>query len=85
MVSGVNPTMVLIKLPVAAPSIVLLLFIVGDEVVAQQTPRSVIVAPPSLVILPPLIAEVEVVSDTDTVDKMGNNAKALVFTVNKSP
>jgi len=46
--------------PVPVPSEVLLSEVVGLAIVLQQTPRSVTEAPPSLVILPPLVAVVDV-------------------------
>ena len=50
---AVSPVRLLVKVPVPEPSRVLLLVMVGVLVVLQQTPRSVTVALPSLVTLPP--------------------------------
>lgn len=47
----------LTKLPVPAPSDVLLFAVVGPVLVLQQMPLAVTVAPPSLVIFPPLVAD----------------------------
>ena len=55
---AVNPVRLLVKLPVPLPLVVWLLLIVGVDEVLQHTPRAVTVNPPSLVILPPLVAEV---------------------------
>ena len=55
------------KLPVPLPLAAVLLVVVGFDVVAKATPRAVTVAPPSLVILPPLIALNPVIEDADTV------------------
>jgi hypothetical protein len=48
------------KDPVPVPSTVLKFAVVGFATVFQQTPRAVTAAPPSDVILPPLIAAVPV-------------------------
>ena len=55
--------MELMKLPVPVPSEVLLSAMVGFWLVLQQTPRAVTAAPPSLVILPPLVTVVSVTAD----------------------
>src|SRR5215510_8244795 len=47
-----------LKLPVPEPLVTLLLLVVGNGVVAQTMSRSVTVAPPSLVTLPPSTAVV---------------------------
>ena len=65
------------KLPAPVPSEVLLFVIVGFVVVAQQTPLAVIEAPPSLVILPPLVADVEVIADAVVVVITGKVAVAF--------
>lgn len=67
MVFGVSPAMLLVKLPVPPPSLDLLSAMVGVALVPQQTPRAVIVAPPSEVIAPPPVAVVCVISVTDAV------------------
>lgn len=59
--------------PIPVPSIVFGFVIVGlIVVVLQQTPREVIVAPPSLVIAPPLIAVFCVINDVEFVDMTAN-------------
>jgi hypothetical protein len=45
--------------------------IVGSADVLQQTPRAVTDAPPSLVILPPLVAVVLVIEDAAVVVSVG--------------
>jgi len=52
-VLAVNPVKLLMKLPVPLPSFVCEPAIVGLGEVLQQTPLSVIVPPPSEIILPP--------------------------------
>ena len=56
MVSGLSPVIELEKDPLPAPSVVLLLDVVGLEEVLQQTPLAVTAAPPSEVTFPPLVA-----------------------------
>ena len=57
---AVNPVRLLVKLPVPEPSEVWLLLKVGFCEVLQQTPRAVTGEPPSLVTLPPVVAELSV-------------------------
>jgi hypothetical protein len=47
-----------VKAPIPLPSEVLEFAVVGFEVVFQQTPRDITLAPPSEVTFPPLVAEV---------------------------
>jgi hypothetical protein len=54
----VKPVNILVKFPVPVPALVFELAVVGLAVIAQHTPRAVIDAPPSELILPPLSAEV---------------------------
>ena len=63
----VNPVIKLVNVPVPEPSLVLLFAIVGFVVVLQQTPRAVTGTPPSLVILPPLVAVALVIEDAAVV------------------
>ena len=59
MVDGLNPVMLLLKVPDPVPSEVLVLrLVVGPGVVDQQTPLSVTVNPPSFEIFPPAVAVV---------------------------
>ena len=58
---GVSPVMVLANIPVPVPSVVWLPVTTGFVAVPQQTPRAVIAAPPSAVMLPPLNAVVLVI------------------------
>jgi hypothetical protein len=67
--------MLLAKVPDPVPSVVLVdKAVVGLAVVLQQTPRDVMDAPPSSVILPPLVAVVDVIDDTAAVVRVGNVA-----------
>ena len=61
----------LMKLPIPEPSVVLVPEIVGFWLVLQHTPLDVTAAPPSLVIVPPLEAVVEVMLETIVVEIMG--------------
>lgn len=63
--------MLLLKLPVPDPLDVLLFAVVGLPEVSQHTPRAVTVAPPSLVIFPPLLAELVVMDETAVVVRVG--------------
>ena len=71
--------MALTKIPVPVPLIVLVdNAMVGLAVVAQQTPRAVTVAPPSLVTLPPLVAVVMVMAVVVAVVIVGNAVEVFV-------
>src|SRR5882724_11646857 len=63
--------MLLVKLPVPPPSLDLLSATVGVALVPQQTPRAVMVAPPSDVTAPPLVAVVCAISLTKVVVREG--------------
>ena len=67
----------LIKTPEPVPSVVLEPAVVGFWVVAQHTPRAVTAEPPSVVILPPLVAVVEVMAVKSVVVKTGANASVV--------
>ena len=67
MVAGVSPVILLVKVPIPVPLFVKLFAIVGLAVVPQHTPLDVTAAPPSLLILPPLVEEVVVIDVTDVV------------------
>ena len=70
--------MLLVKLPVPVPSTVLVVnAIVGFWLVLQTTPLAVIEAPPSEVILPPLLAVVEVIDETVVVVMVANTTAAV--------
>ena len=71
---GLNPVMELVKLPVPVPSTVLLLEVVGEAIVLQQTPLAVTVDPPSEETLPPLVAEVVETDETEVVVIVGRMA-----------
>lgn len=74
---GNNPFNELENEPVPVPSLVLLFKIVGEVEVLQQTPRDVTAAPPSLVIVPPLIALVKVIEVIELVDITGRPDSVL--------
>ena len=73
----------LVKTPEPEPSVVLEPAVVGFCVVAQHTPRAVTEEPPSDVILPPLVAVVEVIADGVAVVRTG--ATAVVVMVSWFP
>ena len=59
----------LLKLPLPVPSLVLVLSaIVGFWLVLQTTPRAVMLPPPSELMVPPLLAVVDVIADAAVVD-----------------
>ena len=67
--------MLLVKVPAPLPSVVFVAkAVVGLGVVLQQIPRTVTVAPPSSVILPPLDAVVFVTDVAAVVVSVGNAA-----------
>ena len=68
-----NPVRLLVKLPVPVPtgSEVFELEMVGFGEVLQHTPRAVIAVPPSLVIVPPQVAEEKVKLFIVAVDIVG--------------
>ena len=77
----VNPVIELVNIPVPVPSVVLVLnTIVGFTDVLQQTPRAVILAPPSLVTFPPLVAVVDVIEDVVAVERVGIKGFVLKLT-----
>lgn len=83
MVPGNNPVIELEKLPVPVPSDVLVFEAVGPDKVFQQTPLAVTAAPPSDVILPPLVADAELTAEITVVEITGKIAG--VVTVNSLP
>ena len=77
---AVNPVMLLVNAPVPVPLTVLVVkAIVGLIVVLQQIPLAVMVAPPSEVMFPPLVAVVPVMVDAAVVVSV---ATATPFVVN---
>lgn len=67
--------MLLVKVPAPLPSVVFVaIAVVGLGVVLQQMPRTVTVAPPSSVILPPLAAVVFVTDVAAVVVMVGKEA-----------
>jgi len=77
-VPGNNPVRLLVKFPDPVPSVVIELLIVGDDVVAQQTPFAVMAALPSDDIFPPEIAVVKVIEVTATVVSVGTTIGVVV-------
>ena len=72
--------MALVNIPVPVPSVVLVdKAIVGFAVKLQQTPRAVTGAPPSVVMLPPLVAVVMVMADVDAVVIVAGAVDVLVL------
>lgn len=64
--------MALVNVPMPVPSVVLVdKAMVGFTVVLQHTPRTVTAAPPSVVMLPPLVAVVLVMAATAVVVMVG--------------
>jgi hypothetical protein len=76
-VPGSKPVRLLVKTPAPEPSVVLKLAVVGFWVIAQHTPRAVTAEPPSAVILPPLVAVVEVMAVRSVVVKTGASASVV--------
>ena len=70
----------LVNTPEPGPSVVLLSAVVGFCNMAQQTPRTVTAPPPSLVILPPVLAVVPVIADAAVVEIEGSTARAVIVT-----
>ena len=66
-----SPVILLANVPIPVPSVVWLSVISGLADVFQQTPLAVTVAPPSELILPPLIAVVVVIDVTAPVVIVG--------------
>ena len=79
---GVRLVKLLVNEPVPAPSLVCASAMVGFCEVLQQTPRAVTLSPPSLVTLPPHVAEVEVIAEIVSVVRLG---KARVVKLNYAP
>ena len=77
-----KPLIVEVKVPVPVPSVVLVLKdTVGPELVDQTTPRAVISPPSTNVMLPPLLASVEVIEPIDVVAKVATNAFTVMLPV----
>ena len=68
---AVRPVILLANAPAPVPSVVWLPLSPGLGDVLQQTPRNVIAAPPSSVILPPLAAVVFVMDVAEVVVSVG--------------
>lgn len=66
-----SPVRLLVKLPVPVPAFVVEFAIVGEEDVLQQIPFAVMADPPSLLMLPPDIADVAVMLDIELVVTVG--------------
>ena len=79
MVPGAKLVKELVNVPIPVPSTVLGLTNVGlDVVLLQQTPREVIVAPLSLITLPPLIAVAREIKVAVVVDEITGIAATVV-------
>ena len=85
MVPAVSPVRLLVKMPVPLPSVVWLSFTVGLCEVLQHTPRAVTVAPPSVVTLPPQVADVSVTLLAAVVVTEGSWAEAVVVKLTSLP
>ena len=75
---GLNPVMLLVKVPVSVPSAVWLSLMVGLADVLQHTPLAVTENPPSDVTFPPLEAVVVVMEDAAVVVTVGAVAEEVV-------
>ena len=76
----------LVNVPIPVPSLVLVnKAIVGLGVVLQQTPRAVTAAPPSVLIVPPLLAVVLVMDDMAVVTIVGMFEVAAVVKTESPP
>ena len=71
---GNNPVTELTKVPGPVPSVVFELAVVGFWVVFQHTPRTVTAEPPSVVIVPPIVTELEVSDEATAVVRRGTVA-----------
>ena len=74
MLPAVSPVILLLNEPIPVASAVWFPAILGFAVVLQQTPRPVTAAPPSELILPPLMAVVEVIDVMPKEVSVGNVA-----------
>ena len=78
--------MALVNMPMPLPSVVLVdKAMVGFAVVLQQTPRTVTAAPPSELIVPPLVAVIDVIAVTAVVVMVGMVAVPVVVNVESPP
>jgi hypothetical protein len=77
LIPATNPVIELKYVPVVPASVVLLLTVVGLGVVLQQTPLAVIVAPPSAVTFPPLVAVADAMDETVVVVTVGRIASVV--------
>ena len=66
--------MALVNMPVPEPSVVFEFAVVGLCAAPQHTPRAVIGDPPSFVIFPPLLADIEIIAVASVVVKTGAKA-----------
>jgi len=78
--------MLLIKAPTPVPSVVLVdKATVGFAVMLQQTPRAVTAAPPSVLMVPPLVAVVLVMAVIAVVAMVGIVVVAVVVKTESPP
>jgi hypothetical protein len=74
-----SPVTELANWPVPVPSVVILFSIVGFELVPQHTPRETTEVPPSLVTVPPDVADVYRISLTGVVVTEGEKKVTSLF------
>ena len=68
---GVKEVILILKLTVPLPLVIFVFEVVGLVEVPKTIPLSVIVTPPSLLIVPPVVTVVWVMPDTSVVIKVG--------------
>ena len=79
---SVNPLRLLVKLPMPVPSLVLVdNATIGDELVPQTTPLAVTGLPPSVMPVPPELAEDVVMELTAVVFVMVGRSAMVMFSV----
>ncbi len=74
MVLGIRPLIEALKAPMPTPFLVVESEVVGLTAVPQQTPRAVMVAPPSAVISPPQFTEVLARAEGAVVESVGKRS-----------
>jgi hypothetical protein len=85
-VDAIRLVIELVNVPIPVPSVVLVdKAMVGFAVVLQQTPRAVTAAPPSVLIVPPLLAVVLVIADIAVVVITGMVAVDAVVKTESPP
>ena len=74
----VSPVILLTNVPIPVPFVVWLPVTMGFGDVLQQTPRAVTVAPPSLLIFPPLAAVIFVIEVTPNVVRLAKDVVGVL-------